>query len=101
MLAFLGQEMIGDAEKTFDRDGDADFFESFAENAVVKSLEVFELPADDAPAACFGGKLAKGEESAAAVVKDEDTCANSWERDWLREIVFRWHGLWRKRASPP
>jgi hypothetical protein len=30
--------MVGDAKKTFDRDGDADFFESFAEGTVVKSV---------------------------------------------------------------
>ena len=56
--------MVGDAKKTFDRDGDADFFESFAEGTVVKSFQVFELTADDAPAARFGRKLSKGEERA-------------------------------------
>jgi hypothetical protein len=58
VLAFLGQEVVGDAEKCFDGDGEADFFESFAESAVVKSFEVFKLAADDAPAASFGSKLA-------------------------------------------
>jgi len=38
VLAFLGQEVVGDAEKTFDGDREADFFESFAEGAVVKSF---------------------------------------------------------------
>jgi len=61
VLVFQGQEVVGDAEKGFDGDGEADFFESFAEGAVVKSFEVFEFAADDAPGACFGGKLAKGE----------------------------------------
>jgi hypothetical protein len=92
--------MVGDAKKTFDGDGDTDFFESFAEGTGVKSFEVFELAADDAPAARFGRKLSKGEERAVAAVEDEDTHANSWERDWLGEIAFRWHGLWRKRAEP-
>jgi hypothetical protein len=47
----------------------------------VKSFEVFELAAYDAPAAGFGRKLAEGEEGAAAVVEDKDTNADSWERD--------------------
>jgi hypothetical protein len=70
VLAFLGQEVVGDAEKGFDGDGEADFFEGFAEGAVVESFKVFELAADDAPATGFGGKLAEGEERAAAVVED-------------------------------
>jgi len=68
VLAFLRQEVVGDAEKGFDGDGKADFFEGFTEGAVVKSFEVFELAADDAPAAGFGRELAEGEEGAAAVV---------------------------------
>jgi hypothetical protein len=58
VLAFLGQEVVGDAEKSLDGDSEADFLESFADCAVVKSFEVFELAADDAPAARFGSKLA-------------------------------------------
>jgi hypothetical protein len=99
VLAFLGQEVVGDAEKGFDGDGEADFFESFAEGAVVKSFEVFELAAYDSPEACFRGKLAKREERAAAAVEDEDTYADSWERDWLGGIILRWHGLQWKRAQ--
>jgi hypothetical protein len=100
VLAFLGQEVVGDAQKGFDGDGEADFFESFAESAVVKSFEVFEFAADDAPGAGFGRELAKGEERAAAVVQDEDTYADSWKRAWLGEIILRWHGLgWKGRSS--
>jgi hypothetical protein len=58
VLAFLGQEVVGDAEKSFDGDGEADFLESFADCAVVKSFEEFELASDDAPATRFGSKLA-------------------------------------------
>jgi len=104
VVAFLGQEVVGDAEKTFDGDRDADFFEGFAEGAVVKSFEVLELAADDAPAACFRSQLAKSEERAVAVVEDEDTNADSWERDWCEAIILRWHGLWWKgaqHAAPP
>ena len=98
VLAFLGQEVVGDAEKAFDADREADFFESFAEGAVVKSFEVFELATEDAPGACFGGKLAKGEERAAAVVEDEDTHADPRSGECCGEIVLRWHGLWWKGA---
>ncbi len=95
VLAFLRQEVVGDAKKTFDRDFDTDFFESFTEGTVVKSFEVFQFAADDAPAPCFRRKLAKGEKGAVAKVEDEDTNANSWKRGWQGEIVFHGHG-WQK-----
>jgi hypothetical protein len=93
VLAFEREEMIGDAKKTFDGDFDTDFFGGFAEGAVVKSFEVFELAPYDAPAAGFRRKLAKGEERAAAMVEDEDTNANP-RNGACSEIVLRWHGLW-------
>jgi hypothetical protein len=37
----------------------------------VKSFEVLQLSTDDAPGACFRGKLAEREEREPAVVKDE------------------------------
>ncbi len=98
MLAFLGQEVVGHAKKAFDGDRDAHFFESFAEGAVVKSFEVFELAADDAPAACFRRKLAKREERAAAVVEDEDTNANPRNGACSAEIVAMRHG-WSGRGA--
>jgi hypothetical protein len=61
MLVFLRQDMVGDAKETFDGDGDADFFESFADGTLVKSFEVFEFAADDAPAAGFGRPNAESE----------------------------------------
>jgi hypothetical protein len=98
VLAFLGQEVVGDAKKAFDGDSDADFFESFTERTVVKGFEVFELAADDAPAACFGCTLAEREERAAAVVEDEDTYANPREADWSGETILRGHDWQWKRA---
>jgi hypothetical protein len=91
VLAFLGQEVVGDTKKSFDGDGQADFFESFAGRTVVKSFEVFELAADDAPAACFGCKLAKREESAAAMVEDEDTNADPRNGACSADIVAMNH----------
>jgi hypothetical protein len=99
VLAFLGQEVVGDAKKTFDGNSHAHFFESFAEGTVVKSFEVFQLAADDAPAACFGCTLAEREERAAAVVEDEDTYADSREGDWGGEIILRGHD-WRWKRAP-
>jgi hypothetical protein len=55
---------------------------SFADGAIVKSFEVLQLAADDAPGACFRGKLAEHGERAAAVVKDEHTNPNPGEGRW-------------------
>jgi hypothetical protein len=86
VLAFLGQEVVGDAKKCFDGDGEADFFESFAESAVVKSFEVFELAADDAPAASFGSKLAQGEQNATVFIDQEHADTDSWSRMYGHRI---------------
>jgi hypothetical protein len=100
VLAFLGQEVVGDAKKAFDGDSDADFFESFTERTVVESFEVFELAADDAPAACFGCTLAEREERAATVVEDEHTYADSWKEIRYAVIILRSHSA-RGRGRPP
>jgi len=93
VLALLRQEMVGDAKKGFYGDSDADFFASFTDGTLVKSFEVFELAADDAPGTGFGRSFAEGEESAAAMVEDEDTYADSGDGDRLNAIMMRWHGL--------
>jgi hypothetical protein len=91
VLAFFRQEVVGNTKKGFDGDSDADFFESFADGAVVKGFEVLELAADNAPGAGFGREFAEGEECAAVVVEDEDTYANPWRQEcWVR-IVLRCH----------
>jgi hypothetical protein len=92
--------MVRDAKKAFDGDSDADFFKGFADHTVVKSFEVFELAADDAPAACFGCTLAEREERAAAVVEDEDTYADSWKEIRYAVIILRSHSA-RGRGRPP
>jgi hypothetical protein len=76
MLAFLRQEMIGYAKKAFDRDSYTYFFESFADGAVLKSFEVFELAANDTPATCFRRQIAEREKHPTVVVYDEHTDAN-------------------------
>jgi hypothetical protein len=92
VLALVRQEMVSNAKKGFDGDSDADFFEGFADGTVVKSFEVFEFAPDDAPGAGFGREFAEGEESAAAVVEDEDTYADSRMGEcWVR-IVLQRHG---------
>jgi hypothetical protein len=61
MLAFLGQEMVGDAKKRFQRNFQADLFASFADRAILERLQIIELASYDAPAACFGRKLPQSE----------------------------------------
>jgi hypothetical protein len=99
MLAFLREEMVGDAKKAFDGDSDANLFEGFTDGTIVKSFEVFEFAADDAPQAGFGRPFAESEESATAIVEDEDTHADSGERDRSEEILRNGHVRWSRGAG--
>jgi hypothetical protein len=96
VLAFVGQKMIANAKKALDRNSYTYFLKGFADGTVVKSFEVFELAADDAPAACFGRALPERKEDMSLTVNNEHTNADSWERDWRGEIVFCDHG-WRRK----
>jgi hypothetical protein len=51
MLIFLRQKMVGDTKKHFDADMHADFLASFADSAFLKSLQIIQFAADDAPTA--------------------------------------------------
>jgi hypothetical protein len=77
VLVFVRDQMVGNAEEALDGDGEADFFEGFAESALGERLEVFEFSAADAPAAGFGRILAKGEENAILVVENENADADA------------------------
>jgi hypothetical protein len=92
VLILEGDEMVGDAEKALDGDGEADLFESFADGAFVKRFEVFEFTADDAPATGFRRILAKREENAVLVVEDEDAYADAGS-EWRSRIGWRIHTL--------
>ena len=61
VLAFVRQAVVGDTEKSFDGDLDADFFEGFAYGAGFERLEVVEFAADDAPVIGFGRAFASVE----------------------------------------
>jgi hypothetical protein len=99
VLAFLRQEVVSDAKKAFDGNSDTHLFEGFAERAAFESLQIFQLAADDAPAACFGRPLAEREERPIAVVNDEHTDANPWKRAHFVVVVLRSHGSRGKRAQ--
>jgi len=57
VLAFAGQEMIGDAQERINRDGGADFFQRLADGTVFEGFKKVEFAADDAPATGLGGRL--------------------------------------------
>src|SRR6266478_740391 len=73
MLAFLRQEMVCNAKKGFNGNIQADFFERLANRTFLKCLQIVQLAADNAPTARFGGKLAQGEQNAAALIDKEHT----------------------------
>ncbi len=77
MLAFLRQEMVGNAKKTFDGDFDTYFFASFAAHAFCESLQIFQLAANDAPAACFRRQVAEREKHARVLIDKEHTDADA------------------------
>jgi len=76
MLAFLRQEMVGNAKKTLDGDIDTHFLTSFAKCAFCKGLQVFQLAANDTPATCFGRQIAEREKHPTVLVYDEHADAN-------------------------
>jgi hypothetical protein len=82
------------AKKTFDGDGDSNLFEGFTDGTIVKSFEVFEFAADNAPQAGFRRPFAESEERAAAVVEDEDTNADPGEMHRCKEILRNGHVWW-------
>lgn len=59
VLAFGGDEMVGDAEERVDGDGGTDLFQGFADGALFEGFEIVEFAADDAPAAGFGRAAAE------------------------------------------
>jgi hypothetical protein len=77
VLVFLGQEMVGHAEKRIDTDIHADFLASFADRAFFQGLEIIEFAADDAPATRFWRQIAKGKQRAAQVIENEDADADA------------------------
>ena len=77
VLVFAGEAVIGDAKQGAKRNFYADFFASFADGALLESLEEVHFAADDAPAACLGRPLAESQEHAAVVVGQENTDADS------------------------
>jgi hypothetical protein len=76
LLAFLGQEMVAHTEKRIDADIHAHFLASFADGALFQSLKIVQFAADDAPAACFGRRIAERKKDAACVVENEDADAD-------------------------
>ena len=59
MLIFAREAVVGNAQQRAERNFEADFFVSFADRALFKSLEEIHLASDDAPAACFGRPIAQ------------------------------------------
>jgi hypothetical protein len=78
MLAFGGQEMIGDAQERIDGNGGTDFFQRFAYGALLQGFEKIEFAADNAPATGLGRATAEREEQAAGFVDQEDSHTYPW-----------------------
>jgi hypothetical protein len=76
MLAFDGQEMIGDAQERVYRDGGADFFQGFTNGALLEGLQKVEFASHDAPATGLGRAAAEREEQAAGLVNQKNTHAH-------------------------
>jgi hypothetical protein len=70
MLIFLRQKMVGDAEKRFDANMHADFFVCFPNRAFLKSLQIIQFAADDAPRTRFWRQIAEGEKDASPVIEN-------------------------------
>jgi hypothetical protein len=68
MLIFLRQKMVSDAEKHFDADMHADLFACFPDRAFLKSLQIIQFAADDAPRTRFWRQIAEGEKDAFPVI---------------------------------
>src|SRR5206468_11680917 len=78
------------------------FLASFADGALLNCFQIFQLAADNAPAARFGRPLAKREEGATAAVKDKHTDANPWNGYFSDETVALRHGWrWKGTCRPP
>jgi hypothetical protein len=59
VLAFGGDEVVGEAEEGVDGDGGTDFFQGFADGALFEGFQIVEFAADDAPAAGLGRAAAE------------------------------------------
>lgn len=70
--------MIGDAEETVDRNGQPDFFQRFADSAVLDAFHEMYFSAGDAPAFRFGRKFSQRQQHAAGLVYQECACPDSW-----------------------
>src|ERR1700733_12642046 len=92
MLAFLRQQMIGDAQQTVDRNRQTHFFERFANRASLDGFQKIHFATDDAPTRSFWWKSSQGEQHSAALIDQENTRSHAR----LRAGVFEcFRGLHR------
>lgn len=90
MLAFVREQVIGDAQQAVDGNFQAHLFEGLANCAGLEGFEELYLAADDAPTPRFRGKFSQRQQNPAAFVNEQDTGPYSWGGSWrLRKWLRR------------
>src|SRR5580700_3126047 len=78
VLAFVRQQMIGDAQQSVDGDLQADLLERFTDRATLDRFEEIHLAPDDAPALRFRWEFSQRQQYAASIVNEQHTGSHSW-----------------------
>jgi hypothetical protein len=78
VLAFVREQVIGDAQQAVDGNFQAHLFEGLANCAGLEGFEELYLAADDAPTPRFRGKFSQRQQNPAAFVNEQDTGPYSW-----------------------
>ncbi len=70
MLILRRQQVIGDAQQSFNRDAHARFFIGFADRAILYGLEKINFAAENAPATRFRRRFAERQQNAFMLIDE-------------------------------